>query len=535
VTARRLLLALLAAHAAVLFLHSARAYSGPDASGYFVQARLIATEGRSWLRQESPAQFIGVHWLETADGRFFSRYPPGLPVALAGVYRALGPAAALAVVPLLATLAVALTFLLARPLAGDRLALLASAAMATNGVLNERALAFDAHTAALATLLAGFVLLVQWARRPQWLTALAAGLVLGLLPAIRYGEGVCGLGAAAFLLVQWRRGRPPAHVALAALGAALPIAALLTYHRAAFGALTATGYALTHEQAAFDFMYLRFNAVPYLRALLVQGPGLFLVLGLAGILAMLKEREDRPLALLLLGAALPLALVYGAYYWPGGVPSLRFLLPSFPLYIVAGVWLLHRSLGARRGPWLALAAVACAVQLGIGVVQSARLLASRRDELRAAAAVARWATDHVSAGSVIAASSAVQETLWYTGRWKLGDGDLLAGLQPPEDVPAAVLDVPDPAQRRVDAVRLRSLLLPDSVRVRQLLRELATWAGPHRDVFWLVRGRQKPPAALVLVGEVPLPAPAGLGGPDWFSLASDPRPLIAFRLPRSSP
>ena len=502
---RRLVLALCAAHALVLFLCFASAPSGPDASGYFVQARLIATQGRSWLRQESPAQFVGVHWLETADGRLISRYPPGLPVLLAGVYRVFGSTAALMVVPILATLGVLLTFLLVRPLAGEWPALFAAGVLATNGVLNERALTFDAHTASLAVLLGGIVLLDRWARRREWITGLAAGLVLGLLPSIRYGETVCGIGAAAFLLVQWRRGRPIGQAAVAVAGAAVPIAALLAYQHAAFGSVTTTGYALTHEQGAFDLLYLRMHLLPYLRALLLHGPGVLLVLGLAGMLAMLADRDDRARGVLFLGVAAPLTLTYAAYYWPAGTPSLRFLLPSFPLYVAAAMWLLSRAWARLRPRWRALALALCAAQVAVGVAQSARVLTERRSALRAARAMWRWAQAHVPEGSAIAAPSTVQETLWYAGRWKLGDGDMLTGGPVPGDVPAIATDVPDPEQRRADEVRMRYALMEDSARERALLRELAVWAGPGHDTYWLAPSGHTVPGDLVPLGEVSTP------------------------------
>ena len=58
-----------------LLAHFAPATMSPDANGYVVQARLLATEGRTSLAVDSPAQFVGMHWLETAPGVFHSRYP----------------------------------------------------------------------------------------------------------------------------------------------------------------------------------------------------------------------------------------------------------------------------------------------------------------------------------------------------------------------------------------------------------------------------------------------------------------------------
>ena len=55
------------------------AISTPDANGYMAQARLIAQKGRSDLAVESPAQYVGDHWMPTEKGRYYGQYPPGLP------------------------------------------------------------------------------------------------------------------------------------------------------------------------------------------------------------------------------------------------------------------------------------------------------------------------------------------------------------------------------------------------------------------------------------------------------------------------
>ena len=80
-----------------LLLHFAPAIAGPDTNGYVVQARLIATEGKTHLTTASPAQFVGMHWLETADGVFHSRYPAGLPLLFAAAWKIGGLKAALLV------------------------------------------------------------------------------------------------------------------------------------------------------------------------------------------------------------------------------------------------------------------------------------------------------------------------------------------------------------------------------------------------------------------------------------------------------
>lgn len=105
-----LALVLAVGHFAFLFHFFAPAISTPDANGYFAQGRLIASQHQSWFEKGSPLQFVPTHW-STVDGdRYFSKYPPSLPVIVAAVYRLYGPEAALLVKPAIAGAVVLLAF-----------------------------------------------------------------------------------------------------------------------------------------------------------------------------------------------------------------------------------------------------------------------------------------------------------------------------------------------------------------------------------------------------------------------------------------
>ena len=192
-----------------LFQYFAPAYSSPDASGYYLPARLLATEGHSWVRPESPVEYLNVHFMETPDGRYFGRYPPGLPVLAAAVRVTAGPPAAIALDLVLASVLVFATFLLAAPLVGAPFALLAAVAVAVHPAANLHALAAESHTPAALVLVLGFVALDRWAERASGLMALLAGLLLGSLPAFRYAEAVCAMN------------RPATRQARLAMGVAL--------------------------------------------------------------------------------------------------------------------------------------------------------------------------------------------------------------------------------------------------------------------------------------------------------------------------
>src|SRR5262245_57914097 len=95
--------AVVLAHFCWLAYYVVPAYASPDADGYFGEAELMVHKGRLTFEAESPAQFIGIHWLEKTDGTFISRYPPGLPLLLAGTWKLFGRAATFYLNPLLAS------------------------------------------------------------------------------------------------------------------------------------------------------------------------------------------------------------------------------------------------------------------------------------------------------------------------------------------------------------------------------------------------------------------------------------------------
>ena len=98
----------LLAYAVFLAIHFVPALSEPDDHGYFAQGSLLADTGRTWFKTESDAQYVGMHWLLTPDGKYVSRYPPGLAVAVALVDKVAGWKAAGAVNPVLGLLGVAI-------------------------------------------------------------------------------------------------------------------------------------------------------------------------------------------------------------------------------------------------------------------------------------------------------------------------------------------------------------------------------------------------------------------------------------------
>lgn len=195
---------------AFVMLYFKLAILTPDAQSYYAQARLIAQGSGTGVDPESPLQYVGPHWNETAGGRYYCTHPPGLPVLLGGAYRVFGADAALLVSPLLASLTLLGLYLLGRSWAGAGWGMCAAALMAVNPVANEHALFGDSHCAVAFLLIWAVVFLDRWSKRSSVRWALAAGLFLGLIPTVRYAEATYLAGAAlvvptTVLYMSWYR------------------------------------------------------------------------------------------------------------------------------------------------------------------------------------------------------------------------------------------------------------------------------------------------------------------------------------------
>ncbi len=420
------------AHFAWVGAHLAPAIMSPDSNGYVVQARLIADAGRTSFSTQSPVQFVGMHWLETTDGLFHSRYPAGLPLIFAAAWKLGGLGALVWVNPILASATLVPVFFLARRFTGGWPALLAAAVVATVPVTNQHALDADAHVAAAFFLVGGVLALLRFGATRALLMGLLAGGLLGIVPTVRYPEALVGVTVAAWLFWQVR---PILRVWPAVLGAALPIGALGVHNAAAYGAFWRTGYALTNEQTGFGVGYFLSHALGYLQALGGQGLALFFAFGAAGMAAMAVERRTRAAGVLFAGIVTPLGLLYMAYYFGGGpgggsgaaVGNLRFLVPTFPFFAIAGAWLLGgmaEQLGAAGRA--ALVAVA-ALQLIVGVGASAQTLKQSGALIAAAARVRQWAEKEIPAGAVVIVERQLAESLDAAGKWKLVEEALVAG------------------------------------------------------------------------------------------------------------
>ena len=564
-----LLAALTLAHWIWLASFVRTAYSAPDADGYYAHARMLVLEGHPDFEPEAPVQHLGMHWLEKQDGRFVSRYPPGLSIVVGAVWKLFGRDASLYVNAVLAALTLPLVFLLCRPYAGDWLALAGALIQAASPAANFHALSGDSHTLTTFCLVGGLVLLDRWGRRGgRWL-AFGAGFMLAYIPLVRFAEAAAAIGIIAFLILIWRKPERRAEITVVIGGALLPALALAAHNQYHFGAVWRTAYALTGE-SNLSLAYLLRNWGVYGQSLLTSGVGYFVAPAVVGLVLMLRDQEARPLAAALGLIAGGITLLYCCYYFAefGSPVTIRFLLPTLPLYLPPAFYLFRILLP----PPILLPAVTALVVLQISIGQPAGALELRRQAASAdrSAAAIRGIDELVPDGAVVFGDRRLNEQLHFTGQWKLADADLLlepsqrgrrpgpGGLSPP---PGGA-NRPSPRQRGKGAqLRARYQRLSGTEKARAALEDSKAWAGSEGVYLALSeRDRERlpelpPGCGFELAGRIELPGepqderrlgpqrrgppgrpgpPAGGGGAgSEFGLSGDP--ILIYRIVDSGP
>jgi 4-amino-4-deoxy-L-arabinose transferase-like glycosyltransferase len=415
-----------------LLSYYAPAIATPDANSYFTQARLIAARGEASFKSESPIQYSGPFWTLAEDGRYYCMHAPGLSVLMAVPFKLFGPAGAVLTNPVMASLTLLGLFLLTRAWLGASWGLLAAGLMASYPIVNEHALSGDAHVAVAFLLVWSLYFTVRWSLTLSAGWAVLAGLFAGMIPLVRYPEGIYLPGIAAFVLLHLRRSRACYFSLLAGtVGLAIPLGAMLIRNHLAFGAFWRTGYALLNAQSSFGWGYFQENWAGYLRQLLSEGGGLMFALGLVAIIALCGRRETWRWGVLLALLTIPTALLYAAYFWRVDAQSMRYLLPSLPIYTLAGVWLVRELTRQRRAAALALSVILVLLTACWGIPQSRQRLARHRTNMSALARVTQELKAHAHRGDVVVTSEGIAQDLDFVGQWKLVSPRFLSALQPP--------------------------------------------------------------------------------------------------------
>ena len=488
---------LLISYAAFLSVYFSPAIFHPDANGYWAQGSRIVDTGRSWFKPQSPAQYIGMHWLLTPDGKYVSRYPPGLPVVVGVVEKVFGWEASVLVNPVLAVLTLLGVYLVVSRLASPGWGVSAGILLVTNTAFTSHAVTSISHPAVAFCLVWGIYCLMRWSVGGLW-WAFAAGVAFGCIPSIRYADSIVAIGVAAYFLLSW--GRHPSiwkHYLAAAGGAAVPIVPLLVRNQLVFGRFWRTGYALTNESTGFSWKWFTQHAVGYLQLLQDAGLGMVFALGLVGMIWMCFARPRRALGAMLLLSAGSLIVLYMAYYWaqgiaggiggpgnlmglPGGgtAGAMRFYVPIVPLFTIAGVWALAE--GMRSAPRAAKILVPSAI-IGLqcamyGPAMLAEMDRSHEEKVPLARA-ARALVKVAGSDDVVVANPAMLQDLDFVKDWKLADPSLVNGWGIQFGGGPGDPNAPAPQQMAKEQAEARRYKGSMVAKQRRFRDDLRAWAG----------------------------------------------------------
>lgn len=461
------------------------ASEGTDENAYLVAGRNLALRGTPAIVAAEPQEFVGRMWIKAPDGRFFPKYPLGLPLLVALVCKLAGAGHAVTAAYLISPLAMAAAllgiFALGSEIADAETALLAELLAACSPLTLDLANDAGSHALDLAVVTWGVVLLVRWMDRGGAGLAAGAGALLGFSTIVRYSDVLLALPVAVAI---WQRRRAPRlarEAGLLGLVGMAPLVAQLAYNRRALGAWT--GYAATAESTAFAWRHFADNwqgTLLQLSEFALPATLVFAVLGLAwpGVL-----RRGAPT--MLLAWLLPSSVLYMAYYYGvenADISYTRFFLVVLPPLVLGAACALVRI--ASKGISLRLA-VALVVAFGAlqGLGTAAHLLGDDRDEAEEAKAAERSVLRSVPAGSVVFGPWEVLNHLQFVGDLRLYGTDEFnrQALGQLENGSAPDAEQPERVRALADLLRDKS-----DREIELLQRSLATQALANAERVFVV-------------------------------------------------
>ncbi|MEW6558427.1 MAG: glycosyltransferase family 39 protein [Elusimicrobiota bacterium] len=371
-----LTLALCIFHFIFLLYFFSPAISTPDAQGYFAQGKIIAKYSHSYFIPQNNLQYIGPHWHSADEQKYFTTFPLGFPCLIAIIYRLFGANSTFLINPILASISLLVFFFLCKNWLSNNWSLVAAFFLAINPFYNEHALWGGSHISLIFFFLLALLLLIKtiYPVRPlvsYGVYGISAGIAIGIVPTIRYAEFVLCFSFGCYILwLFFSREISKRTFISIVLGILIPLLPLAIRNQIAFGKFWVTGYGFSNAPAAlFGFNYLIEHFIPFLVKLVTDGMGILFPLSIIGFVILLKNSETRSTTVYLLSSTVALTLLYMAYYWPTDPQSMRFLLPTFPIYTLAAVYFINQLSKNYR---IALLSITTLVSLSWGVSGSLR-------------------------------------------------------------------------------------------------------------------------------------------------------------------
>jgi len=477
-------------HFILLMIHFEPAISTPDAQGYFTQAKLIATKGMTSFEPESLLEYIGPHWSPVNDEEYYTTFPPGFPLLLSLPYKICGAKSSLYLNPILASLSLLGLFLVVRLWIGNVWALVSLLLLAVNPFANEHALFGDSHTSVIFFLILGLFFLTIWLKKKSLLSIFFTGFCFGVIPTFRYAESLLLIAFVIFLLTNFQKSKTYyASLLSAIIGVGLPTMALAIRNQIAFGAFWKTGYGLTNEAVHFGFTYFLQHFIPYIAQLLFEGLGVLFITGIIGGTILIIKKEFRVIGFFFLLLILPLTFLYMAYVWPPDPQSMRFLLPTFPIYIILTVWMLKFLTEKNLKIGIVSTIFITLLTIFTGLPRSSHSLQHLKIKNSVLVKIANVVKKNIEPGNILIANEGILQNLDFLGRWKLANISLLIPMPNMMNPLIADHDMPPKRIRNVQAREKYSKLSKDNM-FDAVIEDLWKWSNNSKRIYLLGKEEQ---------------------------------------------
>jgi len=419
-----IILGLCVLHLLFLLRFFAPAISTPDAQGYFVQGKIIAKYGHSYFVPQNNLQYIGPHWHSTNGQKYYTTFPPGFPILIAIVYKLFGANPSFLINPILASISLLIFFFLCKNWLSNSWALVATFFLAINPFYNEHALFGDSHTSLIFFFLIALLFLIKAIKSNNCVYAIISGVALGVVPTIRYAEFVLCIVFASYIFWLFYTKKISLRTYISfVIAISIPLIPLAVRNHIAFGNFWITGYSLANTQALFGFNYLIEHFIPFLVMLATTGMGVLFWFSIGGFIKLLKTPDTKSIGVYFLSSVSLLSFTYMAYSWSPDPETMRFLLPTFPIYTLVAVYFISHLKKKYKIAFLSIALLAL---LPWGVLGSSRAVKPLYVRNSVLADITKAVERNIEAGSIIITYEGICQNLDLYGKWKLIDISILS-------------------------------------------------------------------------------------------------------------
>ncbi len=471
------LLAIILATLHVIFLSVffEPAISTPDAQGYFTQGKIIAREGKSGLEPQSILQYIGPHWHSLDNEKYYTTFPPGFPFIIAIVYKTFGAYATLWINPVLASLSLLIFFFFCRRWLSNSWSLLAMFLLAINSFYNEHALWGGSHISLIFFFISSLLVFHKAKKNNSKLFAFLSGVLIGIVPSIRYAEFVFCIVFALYSLSLFKFKRISlTTLLLFGIGMCIPLGSMAIRNQIAFGKFWVTGYSLSEAPALFGFSYLLKHFVPFIMMLLTNGLAILFSLGIAGFVIFIRNTRTKSEGIFFTTLIILITLTYMAYFWQPDPQSMRFLLPTFPLYTLGAVYFVS-NITKNKLKWAVLG-ITLLIALPWGISGSLMRLEHLKQPNKVLSVVTQSINKNIEKGSIIITNEGICQNLDITHLWKLIDISIL------HQSDSTFKNIPQKPIRNNKAAETYNSLYGQAFK-KQFLQDLKMWNTENNPVY----------------------------------------------------